>query len=181
MTHLTEERAAQWVAGVLDDAEADAVAEHARVCVECEQRLVAQAQLEVKLVEALSAGHFTSADAGRWAAGLLEAERAAQLERHAIGCADCERRLQAQARTEVALQAAVLSARPPRAAKWWVVPLVAPLAAAAAVALLLWHGTPAASDARALDAGSVEFADATHFDGEEAPPEAFAATSPFAL
>ena len=85
--------------------------------------------------------HFTSDDAARWAAGLLDEGQATQLEAHARGCAGCEALLAQEARVEMALAAAltaipapgpVAARRSPRLAL-----VLVPLALAASLAVFL--------------------------------------------
>lgn len=175
MTHLTAERAGQWAAGVLDEAELDSIAAHLGVCPSCEALAQREAQLDARLFDALAATHVTADEAGQWAAGLLDRADAERVERHAVGCATCDERLRREARTEVALQRAAGSA--PR--RRWLV--VVPLAAAAALAMLLARAPADVVSVESSDGGSFELVDGTHFHGESPPPEAFTATAPFSL
>ncbi len=132
--------------------------------------------------------HFTTDDAARWVAGLLETPESEALAAHARTCPGCEALLQREARVELQLEHALATATAP-AAK--VVPLrsrgrlawlAAPLALAAALALLIDRG-PVEAARTAPDAGVAadEIADNTHFAGEAPPPEAFEARAPFSL
>lgn len=178
MNHLSQTTAGQWAAGVLEEAEALAIAEHAASCSDCEQLLLTEATFETRLVATLKQQHLTSDEAGQWAAGLCEPEVNARFEAHARGCADCEALLQAEARAQLRVSGAIAKVPRRSRSKWFVVPL----AAAATLAFVLFGRLDSAgSIPLSNDAGTLELADSTHFPGEAPPPEAFTANAPFSL
>ncbi|MFT3709422.1 MAG: hypothetical protein QM817_17430 [Archangium sp.] len=179
MNHVSEITAGQWAAGVLEEAEALAVAEHAASCRECEQLLMAEATFETRLAAVLEQQHLTVDEAAQWAAGLCEPDVQARVEAHARGCPECEARLQVEARAEVRVTSAIAKLPIRSRSKWFV---VVPLAAAATVAFLLFGRTELTGVTELSDdAGTLDVADSTHFLGEAPPPEAFTANAPFSL
>lgn len=79
--------------------------------------------------------HPTPDELAQWVCGVTVGAQAKHLEAHVVTCPDCSAALAREARVELALSKATRSAPPGR---WWVVPAVAvPLAAAAALVMLL--------------------------------------------
>jgi ferric-dicitrate binding protein FerR (iron transport regulator) len=92
--------------------------------------------------------HLTREVAARWVAGVLEPAEADAVEAHAATCRECEALLQAEARAEASLAAAVRAAPPaavvplrPRR-RPYVVGAAALAALAAAVAFIVWSRVP---------------------------------------
>jgi hypothetical protein len=131
--------------------------------------------------------HVTPDEAGKWVSGLLDVAEAARIEHHVQTCPRCERRLQAEARIEMALAEATDSAplrKPTSRPVRWGLKLLAPVALAAGLTLHtihplypeVQHGGPDASLA-------LEFSDIERIEFSELrpPPEANESTTPFPL
>lgn len=131
--------------------------------------------------------HLTREVAARWVAGVLEPAEADAVEAHAATCRECEALLQAEARAEASLAAAIRAAPPAvvvplRPRRRPLVVVAAALAAlAAAVALVVWSRVPPPRlEVATLDAGVGGGAQSVprYEDGLTTPHEALSAFRP---
>ncbi|MDP1824134.1 MAG: hypothetical protein Q8L48_12855 [Archangium sp.] len=143
----------------------------------------------------MSSNHFTAVAAARWVSGLMEEDEARAVEAHAGACRACEALLQAEARAESQLAAAVGVPGQPGAASASVRPLTptlrrralpvagALLALAASVLLVLLRSPAETSSLGApMDAGeAVSVSDIPIYEGVDVPAEAVTAFAPFGL
>lgn len=132
----------------------------------------------------MSSNHFTAEAAARWVSGVMEEDEAGAVEAHAGACRACEALLQAEARAESQLVAAV-SVRPltPALRRRRALPVAgALLALAASLVLVLRSPAETSSLVAPVDAGeAVPVADIPIYEGVDVPAEAVTAFAPFGL